>query len=220
MNKLKTTCYSVCLAASLVMVGCSATKNTQHSPSLSRNAKHDPRFIENITLGGNTNKVSTATIESRTRRNATTTNGVTGMQLKYADMLRVPARALTNVPLYNFIDEWYGVRYRLGGNDKDGIDCSAFVQRLYQSVFGTDVLRTAFEQFNTCSMVWNPEKLHEGDLVFFRTHGKRITHVGVYLANNFFVHASSTRGVAISNLNEAYWSKYYAGAGEVPKCRG
>ncbi|RYE22822.1 MAG: glycoside hydrolase [Sphingobacteriales bacterium] len=218
MKKLKTTCHSVCLAASLVLVGCTANKNIT-SPSLSHNAKHNPRFIDDITLGGNATTVSTTTIESR-RRSGQNTVGTSGMQLKYSDMLKVPAKAITNVSLYNFIDEWYGVRYRLGGNDKEGIDCSAFVQRLYQSVFGTDVVRTAFEQFNNCSMVWNTDKLKEGDLVFFRTHGKRITHVGVYLMNNYFVHASSSRGVAISSLNEDYWSRYYAGAGEIPKCRG
>ena len=216
MIDLKTTCQSVCLAASLVLVGCSANKNI-NSPSLSHNAKHNPKFIENITLeGGNANTVSTATIETRIKR-STSPVGVTGMQLKYADMLRVPAKAITNLSLYNFIDEWYGVRYRLGGNDKNGIDCSAFVQRLYESVFGTDVVRTAFEQFNNCSMVWDTDKLKEGDLVFFRTRGKRISHVGVYLMNNYFVHSSSSRGVGISNLNDTYWARYYAGAGQIPK---
>jgi lipoprotein Spr len=136
-------------------------------------------------------------------------------QVKYAGILCTEPKALTNLSLYNFIDDWYGTDYRMGGNDKDGIDCSAFVQRLYLEVFGFSMVRTALEQFNNCTMVWDTDKLKEGDLVFFRIHSKRVTHVGVYLMNNFFVHASASQGVVISSLNDAYWSKYFAGAGQI-----
>jgi lipoprotein Spr len=64
--------------------------------------------------------------------------------------------------------------------------------------------------------VWNADSLKEGDLVFFKTRGRSISHVGIYLMNNFFVHASSSQGVIISSLNDEYWSRKYAGAGKVP----
>lgn len=133
-------------------------------------------------------------------------------------MLQVVPQAITNIALYSFIDEWYGVHYRLGGNDKSGIDCSAFVQRVYESVFCTNLFRTAREQFHMCKMEWDTDSLMEGDLVFFRTtRSKRISHVGIYLANRRFVHASASQGVTISSLDDNYWLHRYAGAGQVPR---
>jgi lipoprotein Spr len=136
---------------------------------------------------------------------------------KYAGLLGVLTRQITNYGLYSFIDEWYGVNYRIGGNTKAGIDCSAFVQRLYSEVFGVDLFRTAMEQFNNCVRVRNINEAEEGDLVFFHIHGRRISHVGIYLMNDFFVHASRSQGIVISNLNDEYWHKYYACAGRLPK---
>lgn len=139
------------------------------------------------------------------------------LNLKYANMLGVLPQVITNDLLYSFIDEWYGTRYRLGGTDKAGIDCSAFVQRLYARVFNVGLFRTAAEQFKVCHSIWNKEELNEGDLVFFNIRSKRISHVGIYLINDYFVHSSVSNGVMISKLSDAYWRKYYAGAGRVPK---
>lgn len=139
---------------------------------------------------------------------------------KYASMIGLMPKSMSNYILYKFIDEWYGVKYTYGGNDKSGIDCSAFVQKAYEEVFCTELVRTARDQFHSCRMIWDIDNLIEGDLVFFRTRGKRISHVGIYLANNFFVHASTTGGVMISSLTEAYWSKRFAGAGKISKGKG
>ena len=139
----------------------------------------------------------------------------TPVQQKYASILGVLPQTIKNIALYNFIEDWYGVRYRLGGDSKKGIDCSAFARRLYDNVFCTDLVRTACEQFNMCRFITRPDSVKEGDLVFFKTKGSRISHVGIYLMNDFFVHASSSRGVMISNLNDAYWEKRYAGAGVI-----
>jgi lipoprotein Spr len=141
------------------------------------------------------------------------------LNLKYANMLGVLPQVITNDLLYNFIDEWYGTRYCLGGTDKRGIDCSAFVQRLYSRVFNVNLFRTAAEQFNLCTAIYNKQDLQEGDLVFFSINTKRISHVGIYLMNDFFVHSSSSKGVMISKLTDAYWRKYFAGAGRVQKER-
>jgi hypothetical protein len=139
------------------------------------------------------------------------------LNLKYANMLGVLPQVITNDLLYSFIDEWYGTRYRLGGTDHNGIDCSAFVQRLYARVFNISLFRTAAQQFKLCQSIWNKEDLNEGDLVFFNIRTKRISHVGIYLMNDYFVHSSSSSGVMISKLTDAYWRKYYAGAGRVPR---
>ena len=134
---------------------------------------------------------------------------------KYSSILEVLPNQITNVMLYKFIEEWYGTRYRMGGTTKSGVDCSAFVQNLYQYVFGLNLLRTAWMQFESSKYINNVSDLKEGDLVFFRIKSSRITHVGVYLKNNFFVHSASSKGVSIANLTSAYWSKYFAGGGRV-----
>ncbi len=150
---------------------------------------------------------------------------------KFANLLGTTPSKLSNPSLYDFVDDWYGVRYRLGGNDKSGIDCSAFTQKLYETVFGTNIVRTACDQYNSCSRLWESDTMKEGDLVFFysytyarkRRHkkgrivGKHIAHVGIYLANSYFVHASTSNGVIISSLREEYWAAKFAGAGKVPK---
>lgn len=133
---------------------------------------------------------------------------------KYASMIEVMPNQISNVMLYRFIDDWYGVKYRMGGTTKNGVDCSSFVQQLYQYVFGYDLLRTACLQFQSVKHI-NKEDLREGDLVFFRVGTSRISHVGVYLRNNFFVHSASSKGVSIASLTSAYWSKYFAGGGRV-----
>ena len=135
---------------------------------------------------------------------------------KYSSMIDVMPNQISNVMLYRFIDEWYGVKYRMGGTTKKGVDCSAFVQHLYQYVFGYDILRTACLQFKESRKIAKDD-LKEGDLVFFKVGTSRISHVGVYLRNNFFVHSASSKGVSIANLSNSYWSRYFAGGGRIVK---
>jgi hypothetical protein len=136
---------------------------------------------------------------------------------KYAAMLGLDPCELTNFSLYQFIEKWYGANYKLGGCDSAGIDCSSFAQKLYNTIYGIDLDRTAKEQFGNCKRIKHPKEAKEGDLVFFHVHSRRITHVGIYLANDYFVHASSSQGVVISNLNDSYWHKYFAGCGRIPQ---
>lgn len=175
-----------------------------------------PRFIDSIQLNDNNNCL---TLSKQLRKkpaekyNPSETNA---LQIKYGEMMEVTPQELTNLSLYDFIDNWMGVRYRLGGNDTAGIDCSAFVQRLYEEVYSVNLVRTALEQFTFCKIIKDKKELKEGDLVFFRIRSKRISHVGIYLANDHFVHASRSSGVMISDLNSSYWKRYYAGAGRIP----
>ena len=101
-----------------------------------------------------------------------------------------------------------GAPYRLGGSTLKGIDCSAFVKKIYQ-VFSVDLPRTAREQFRIGKKV-EKDKLEEGDLVFFKTRRANNTHVGVYIGNNEFVHASSrNREVKVDNLNTPYFNQRF-----------
>ncbi len=136
------------------------------------------------------------------------------LQKKYAAKMKVAPEQITNTTLYNFIEDWYGTRYVYGGTSRRGIDCSAFVQKMTDCVLGSKVVRTAAQQHRTTQFVPR-DSLQEGDLVFFKVKVSRISHVGVYLQNGHFAHASSSRGVMISSLNSSYWSRYYAAGGRV-----
>ena len=109
--------------------------------------------------------------------------------------------------LYNRYQEWQGVRYRLGGSSRSGIDCSALVKIIYQLEFGLTLPRTTLSQAQLGEEIKQNE-LEPGDLVFFKT-GKRTWHVGIYLENRKFFHASSTKGVTLSRLDNSYWNARY-----------
>lgn len=102
--------------------------------------------------------------------------------------------------LYRFITDWTGVRYKLGGLDKRGIDCSGFALLLNKEIYGIDLPRRSVEQASVIKQK-NTAQLKEGDLVFFSFGGNTIDHVGVYLNHGFFVHASTSRGVIVDDLN-------------------
>ncbi len=135
------------------------------------------------------------------------------LQFKYAMLLDVDVEALKNIPLLASIENWWGTRYRLGGTSKKGIDCSAFTGSLLMAVYGFAAPRTAREQYKATEHI-KKDKLKEGDLVFFNTHGG-VSHVGLYLENNYFVHASSSEGVTISNLDDHYYAKRFVCGGRV-----
>jgi len=105
------------------------------------------------------------------------------------------------------VDEWIGTPHRIGGTDRKGIDCSALVRHLYRKVFNVNLPRTTKDQVRT-GMFVTKKDLQAGDLVFFRPDFKE-RHVGVYLGNNRFVHASSSHGVIISSMDSEYWQKCY-----------
>ncbi len=138
------------------------------------------------------------------------------LRFKYAILTNSPVEEMTNQKLLFFMDQWYGAPYHYGGNGRDGIDCSAFASLLLANVYDENGLpRISSDQYKFTRRITKKD-LKEGDLVFFHTLGKghRVTHVGVYLYNNRFVHASIA-GVQISDLGEGYYRQHYVGAGRV-----
>lgn len=156
-------------------------------------ANSEPQFI-------NKKDMSAAAIET-----------ASSLQFKYSILLDTEVEEVQNTSLFTKIDEWYGTRYVLGGTTKKGVDCSAFVQVIYAAVLGISLPRTAREQHRATRTVAKDE-LREGDLVFFNTRGG-VSHVGLYLQNNKFVHAATSSGVMISDLDESYWAKRFISAG-------
>ncbi len=106
--------------------------------------------------------------------------------------------------------------YKFGGSSLNGIDCSAFTQSVYQDALNINLNRTARDQFNQGKVVANKEELQFGDLVFFNTRRRvRPGHVGIYIGDGLFAHASTKGGVMISSLDEDYYSKRFMGARRV-----
>ncbi|WP_272679884.1 bifunctional murein DD-endopeptidase/murein LD-carboxypeptidase [Providencia sp. PROV032] len=104
---------------------------------------------------------------------------------------------------------WKGVAYRLGGTTKKGVDCSSFVQRTFFEQFGVELPRTTSEQESSGKSV-KRNNLKVGDIVLFKT-GRTMKHVGIYIGDEKFVHASTSSGVIVSEMTNSYWSKrYYA----------
>jgi lipoprotein Spr len=158
---------------------------------------------------------STTASTERVYSEKRTVGKASALEIKYATLLNTDVELLSDNQLLPYIDEWYGTRYKMGGTTKSGIDCSAFVQAVYLSAFAVNLPRTARDQYRN-SRIISATELKEGDLVFFNTRGG-ISHVGIYLQNNKFVHASSTNGVKISDLFEPYYLKRYMGAGRIEK---
>ena len=132
----------------------------------------------------------------------------------FSQIMGVAVSATSNVKLYQFVYDWLGTPYRLGGDTERGIDCSGFAYQLYDKVFNTVIGNNSRNIFSMVNPI-NKEELKEGDLVFFKINSRAISHVGVYLGDNKFAHASSSRGVMISNLNEPYWKRYYYKGGRL-----
>jgi len=103
--------------------------------------------------------------------------------------------------------EWKHVRYRLGGTTKRGIDCSAFAQKTFASKFDVKLPRDTSRQAKAGKSV-SKKALRAGDLVFFQI-GRSTRHVGIYLGDQQFLHASTSKGVIISQLDNSYWAKHY-----------
>ncbi len=114
-------------------------------------------------------------------------------------------RTSTENSMMNEIESWMGTPYAYGGESHSGVDCSGFTQAVFSAV-NIDIPRTASQQ-SAASEVVTPSNLQFGDLIFFNTSGSGISHVGIYIGNGFFAHASSSRGVVRESLSKEYYAE-------------
>ncbi len=123
-----------------------------------------------------------------------------------------------NLQLYTEAAQWLKVPYRNGGNTKKGVDCSGLICQIYPKVYGVNLPRTTGGMAAQCRKVLKSD-LKTGDLVFFQTSGKKkgINHVGLFLKKGYFIHASTSRGVIVSNLKETYYRKAWKYGGKIRK---
>lgn len=133
---------------------------------------------------------------------------------KYAAIMNVPKNEIENGRLYEFIDAWMGTPYRFGGMDQNGVDCSGFSSVLLKQVYGINIPRMTSQQVGVIKRKYE-EDLKEGDLVFFDFDGKKFSHVGIYLQNDYVVHASTRKGVMIVKLHDPSMYKHFSRGGTV-----
>ncbi len=132
----------------------------------------------------------------------------------YAAKIATVMAQLNSKKLYNFITGWTGTPYKLGGFDKKGIDCSGFALQLQKEIYNKVLPRRSVDQSRAVADK-NFNKMKEGDLIFFSFGGKEIDHVGIYLNDTYFVHASTTRGVIVDDLSLPVYQKALVKMGSV-----
>lgn len=123
------------------------------------------------------------------------------------------AKSSSLADLYDFVEDWEGTPHVMGGMTKKGVDCSGFVILAYRDVLESNFRHRRAEDIYSEMDEVEPSDLRSGDLVFFKIQGRRIDHVGIYLEEGRFAHVSSSRGVMISSLEEAYFAKRFYKAG-------
>jgi murein DD-endopeptidase / murein LD-carboxypeptidase len=133
----------------------------------------------------------------------------------YAQVTGIEPEHIVNTNLYVEIESWLGTPYRYAGNTMKGVDCSAFVSNIYKDAYSAIISGNSLSFYQNSKAVKKNE-LKEGDLVFFKINRKKVvSHVGVYLGNNKFAHASRSNGVIISNLEDPYYKRYFVRGGRM-----
>lgn len=127
-----------------------------------------------------------------------------------------PAGGFGKQKMMDAILAWMGTPYQWGGETRDGIDCSAFSREIFRTSGGIDLPRTTEEQVKLGSAV-SQSNLEFGDLIFFNTTGENPSHVGIYIGDDMFAHASVSFGVTLSSLYSTYYKKRYTEARRVLK---
>ena len=124
------------------------------------------------------------------------------------------ASSVSSTKIVSSAKNLVGIKYRFGGTTKAGFDCSGYIGYVYKQN-GIKLPRTSAGMYSTGKSV-KKANLQTGDLVFFNTSGKGVSHVGMYIGNGKFIHASTSKGVRVDKLNDPYyWGKKYVGAKRV-----
>ena len=161
---------------------------------------------------------------SRTENTARSNDDEIGRIARQSSVTESPPPAVSSSAGRGDVDDligsamgFLGVAYRFGGASPSGFDCSGFMQYIFRKAFAVNLPRTSAEQANVGVAV-NRSQLQPGDMVFFRTAGSRISHVGMYIGNDRFIHAPRTgKRIEITSLSNRYWSARYATARRVKR---
>ena len=242
MKKLNTILWSILiLSGTILYTGCASSSNSLRYNEKSHTAKEDNNAVrfssekdkDNLADVNNT-QLDTVTADDDTSDiesdpddipASETKVDISSLLKKYADpdtknefkADKSNAREKMLMEIIKYLD----TPYKYGGNTKNGIDCSAFTQTIYEKTFSVTLERSAREQYHEGEVIGDKDGLKFGDLVFFNTRRRvRPGHVGIYIGDHLFAHASTKNGVTVSSLDEAYYSKRFMGGRRIESLLG
>lgn len=200
--------FSIILVVSVFLNGCAPVAprfrtGESTSGAVPRQLPAGKPAVDSASIGGDD-------IETSSREAAEVVTGTRSFKTEKNSAIS----NLDQAKMMREISKMMGVSYKLGGMGDEGIDCSAYTMNVYRNALGRQLPRTSVEQSRIGSRVEN-EDLKFGDLVFFNTTGEPGSHVGIYLGDDLFAHASVSLGVTISSLESYYYKKRYEGARRV-----
>jgi len=134
-------------------------------------------------------------------------------QKEYSKTLGFQVTESNNPRLITRVTDWIGTPYRHAGFSKAGIDCSGFISKMYEEIYGMNLTHSSSSMIYQMNELVGREDMQEGDIIFFKIHRNRISHVGMYLGDHKFIHASSSRGVVVDDIRSPYYAKAFYKAG-------
>lgn len=136
-----------------------------------------------------------------------------------SQQLGFPVSAKDDLKLYTEAAQWLGVPYKYGGNTPQGVDCSGLTCQIYRKVYHKQLERTVAGMYKKNCRKISRKSLRPGDLVFFNTAKTRksVSHVGIFLKKNIFIHATTGSGVRLNTLDDAYYKKRWISGGKVKR---
>ena len=175
-----------------------------------------------------TSSLSTSSNRNIKRSNGSSKDGVSDSRIekpsnysslaKACKKLGVSQSKVNNKNLYIVSAQWIGTSYKYGGMSASGVDCSGLTNIIVKKVYGKSLSRSSAGIYSNDVNKIGKSKIKEGDLVFFRTDGKKSStpnHVGIYLNDDKFIHASTSKGVIVSSMSQQYYVTNYIGAGRI-----
>lgn len=180
---------SCCLAIAILLVGCRSTKVVKGTLKPA-----DPSLVVEKPKGDN------------------------AFVREYSRKLGVNLPNDASPELIKAVADWMGTPYKFGGTDRNGIDCSAFINKVFAQAYKVTLPRTTQQMFEKAKTIAGGAA-REGDIVFFKINTLKVSHAGILLFDDYFAHASSSKGVIISRLREPYWTRYYVGSGRFDVAR-
>lgn len=203
------------LFLSLILIGFAMITGCSGVSELSDNNSELSSKIKGANVYKNSNElVATSTLVKKTSISKSSLESLSSSLIGYVPSSNNKSEMISDEVMYKVI-EYLNTPYLWGGTSKRGIDCSAFVQTvMYQSI-GVMLPRTSYEQSNVGEDVTRSE-LKFGDLLFFDTMSKgRVSHVGIYLSDGYFVHSGSKTGVIVASLDSDFYSRVFLKAKRV-----
>jgi len=213
----------ICVVGVMLIPGCSASSNSvRFNPKGEQTDKDDSNahFISDeskssvVPDSSNTDEISDEN-DSEELPNESQSIDISSIMQKIGtskDSKNLPVDNSLKEKMLMEIIKYLDTPYKYGGNSKNGIDCSAFTQAIFQSTFSIILLRSAKDQYSQGLIVDDRDKLQFGDLIFFNTRRRvRPGHVGIYIGDHLFAHSSSKNGVIVSSMDLDYYSHRFMG---------